>query len=146
MLAHVLPDDRCAVLSATSTSPPRRWTTFAAGDGEAWRRLAEQWADIEDAILGALFTPFPPVRSGAALFRQAGIGDALRLARASRPTSVRRFGDEKFDGEGGPILFAGNALHSDLSPEAPGSAVSAGCCACSARASASRSRSAAPAR
>ena len=122
VLAHVLPDDRCAVLSRDLDVTAASMETFAPGDGAAWRRLAEQWADIEEAVLGALFTPFPPVRSGAALFGKTGLGDALRLARLGL-TSVRRFGDETFDGEGGPILFAGNALHSDLSPEAPGSAV-----------------------
>ena len=36
---------------------------------------------------------------------------------------MRRYGDEQFTGEGGPLLFAGNALHTDLAPEAAGSAV-----------------------
>ncbi len=122
VLAHVLPDDRCAVLDRDVDVTAASLDEFAAGDGDSWRRLAAQWADLEDAILGSLFTPFPPVRSGAKLLRQAGIGDALRLARLGLST-VRRFGHENFAGEGGPILFAGNALHSDLSPEAAGSAV-----------------------
>ena len=122
VLAHVLPDDRCAVLSRDVDVTAASLETFAAGDGDSWRRLAAQWSQLEDAILGALFTPFPPVRSAGRLFREAGIADALRLVRLGL-TSVRRFGDENFDGEGGPILFAGNALHTDLSPEAPGSAV-----------------------
>ena len=36
---------------------------------------------------------------------------------------VRRFGDEHFRGEGAPLLFAGNALHADLSPDGAGSAI-----------------------
>ena len=36
---------------------------------------------------------------------------------------MRRFGDEQFAGEGGPLLLAGNALHTDLPPEGAGSAV-----------------------
>jgi phytoene dehydrogenase-like protein len=122
VLAHVLPDDRCAVLDRDVDVTAASLDQFAAGDGDAWRRIAAQWDDLEDAILGALFTPFPPVRSAATLLRRAGIGDALRLARLGL-NSVRRFGKENFDGEGGPILFAGNALHSDLSPETAGSAV-----------------------
>ena len=122
VLAHVLPDDRCAVLDRDVDVTAASLDGFARGDGDAWRRIASQWDQLEDAILGALFTPFPPVRSGARLLRQAGIGDALRLARLGL-SSVRRFGQENFDGEGGPILLAGNALHSDLSPEAPGSGV-----------------------
>ena len=122
VLAHVLPDDRCAVLSRDVDVTAASLDTFAAGDGESWRRLAKQWSELEDQILGALFTPFPPVRSAAGLLRKAGIGDALRLARLGL-TSVRRFGEENFNGDGGPILFAGNALHADLSPDSAGSAV-----------------------
>ena len=122
VLAHVLPDDRCAVLSRDVDVTAASLDTFAAGDGDSWRRLATQWAELEDQILGALFTPFPPVRSAAGLLRRAGIADALRLARLGL-TSVRRFGEENFNGDGGPILFGGNALHADLSPDSAGSAV-----------------------
>jgi phytoene dehydrogenase-like protein len=122
VLTHVLPDDRCAVLDRDVDVTAASLDEFAAGDGDSWRRIAAQWADLEGAILGALFTPFPPVRSAGKLLRRAGIGDALRLARLGL-SSVRRFGQENFNGEGGPILFAGNALHSDLSPESAGSAV-----------------------
>jgi phytoene dehydrogenase-like protein len=51
-----------------------------------------------------------------------GAADALRFARfAIQP--VRRFGDERFAGEGAPLLLAGNALHTDLAPEGAGSAI-----------------------
>jgi phytoene dehydrogenase-like protein len=121
-LAHVLPDDRCAVLDRNVDVTAASLDTFSRGDGDAWRRIAQQWAQVSPAILGALFTPFPPVRSGLSLVRRAGIGDALRLARMGL-SSVRRYGDENFRGEGGPLLFAGNALHADLSPDSAGSAV-----------------------
>jgi phytoene dehydrogenase-like protein len=51
-----------------------------------------------------------------------GVADGLRFARFA-VQSVRRAGDERFRGEGAPLLLAGNALHSDLAPEVPGSAL-----------------------
>jgi phytoene dehydrogenase-like protein len=62
------------------------------------------------------------VRPAAALLRRLRAAGALRFARFMT-TSVRRFSDERFQGEGAPLLLAGNALHTDLSPEAPGSSV-----------------------
>ena len=94
----------------------------APGDGDAWLDLVHGWDRIRDPLLDALFTPFPPVRAGARLLRALGPGDALRFARLAM-LPVRRHGVEEFAGEGGPLLLAGNALHTDLSPSASGSAV-----------------------
>ncbi len=55
------------------------------------------------------------------LARTMGVAELLRFARfALQP--VRRAGEELFTGEGGPLLLAGNALHTDLPPEASGGA------------------------
>ena len=35
-----------------------------AGDGDAWLELCAEWDDVGDALIGALLTPFPPVRPG----------------------------------------------------------------------------------
>jgi phytoene dehydrogenase-like protein len=48
------------------------------------------------------------------------VGGALRLARlAALP--VRRLGEEAFAGDGGRLLLTGNAMHSDIAPNAAGS-------------------------
>ena len=122
VLAHIFPDDRSAVLSRDVDVTAASLDTFAKGDGDAWRRLAEQWNAISPGVLQALFTPFPPIRAGAKLVRSTPTGDLLRLVRMGLST-VRRFGEEQFDGDGGPILLAGNAMHSDVSTEGAGSAV-----------------------
>ncbi len=122
VLAHVFPDNRCAVLSRDVDVTAASLDTFAPGDGDAWRRITDQWNAISPGVLDALFTPFPPVRAGLKLVRKTQAGDLLRLARMGL-SSVRRFGEEQFDGDGGPILFAGNAMHSDVSTEGAGSAV-----------------------
>jgi phytoene dehydrogenase-like protein len=121
-LAHVLPDDRCAVLSRDMEATVASLESFAAGDGAAWRRLAAEFAAIRDPLLRALFTPFPPVRGALALARALGAADLVRFLRlAVQP--VRRAGAEMFAGEGAPLLLAGNALHTDLGPETAGSAL-----------------------
>jgi phytoene dehydrogenase-like protein len=122
VLAHVLPDDRCALMSRDVTATAASLERFGAGDGAAWIGLVEQFEQMREPFLNALFTPFPPVRAGLSLARGMGVAELLRFARfALQP--VRRAGEELFAGEGGPLLLAGNALHTDLPPEASAGAV-----------------------
>jgi phytoene dehydrogenase-like protein len=117
VLAHPLSDGSCAVLDRDLAVTAASLDAFAPGDGDAWRRLHDVWQRIRGDLLGALFTPFPPVRAGARLaVRLRGAG-GLRLAR-SLLLPVRRLGEEEFRGQGGRLLLA---LHADLAPEAAGS-------------------------
>ncbi|MDO0929281.1 NAD(P)/FAD-dependent oxidoreductase [Streptomyces sp. TG1A-8] len=120
VLAHPLTDGRCAVLDRRIDTTAASLDAFAPGDGAAWRRLFEVWQNVRRDVLGVLFTPFPPVRAAARLALRLRTGGGLRLAR-SLVLPVRRLGEEEFDGEGGRLLLAGNALHADLAPEAAGS-------------------------
>ena len=122
VLAHPLRDGRAALLSRDLTTTADSVEAFAPGDGAAWRELAADWDRIAGPLLDALFTPFPPVRAGTRLLRRLGPADALRFARMAL-LPVRRHTAEQFGGEGGPLLLAGNALHTDLAPSATGSAV-----------------------
>jgi len=120
-LAHVLPDDRCVVLSRDLDTTVASVDSFAAGDGDAWRRMYTQWQRLGPALLETVLRPFPPVRGGIRTARALGVADLLRGTRyAVMP--VRRLGVELFGGEGGRLLLAGNALHTDLGPEAMGGA------------------------
>ncbi|MCW2538387.1 MAG: FAD-dependent oxidoreductase [Frankiales bacterium] len=122
VLAHLFPDDRCAVLSRDVAVTAASVDEFAAGDGAAWRAMTEDWQAISEPFIDALFTPLPALLPVQRLLRRLGAAGALRLARmAAQP--VRRMGDERFDGAGAPMLLAGNALHADLSPEGAGSAL-----------------------
>jgi phytoene dehydrogenase-like protein len=122
VLAHVTPDDRCAVLSRDLDRTAGALDAFAPGDGAAWRELAGEWARIRDPLLETVLRPFPPVRGTPRLLRALGTADALRFARTI-VQPVRRFADERFGGEGAKLLLVGNALHTDLGPDAAGSAV-----------------------
>lgn len=121
VLAHPTPDDGPTVvlsrdLDVTAASLDR----FAAGDGDGWRELVGLWDRVSGPAIDALFTPFPPVRAGARLAvaaRRDGIGRLGRLALQP----VRSLARDQFRGEGGALLLAGNALHTDLTPETAGS-------------------------
>ncbi|MEW1614156.1 MULTISPECIES: NAD(P)/FAD-dependent oxidoreductase [unclassified Streptomyces] len=120
VLAHPLPDGRCAVLERGARETAAGLDTFAAGDGAAWLDLYGTWARLGPDILRALFTPFPPVRAAVQLAAKLTAAGGLRLAR-TMILPVRRLGEEEFRGEGARLLLAGNALHADLGPEAAGS-------------------------
>ncbi|MEU1039418.1 NAD(P)/FAD-dependent oxidoreductase [Streptomyces sp. NPDC005907] len=120
VLAHPLTDGSCALLGRDLDDTAAALSEFSPADGDAWRELHRIWARLGPDIVEALFTPFPPVRAGARLaVRLRGAG-GLRLAR-SLVLPVRRLGEEEFEGQGGRLLLAGNALHADLAPEAAGS-------------------------
>lgn len=122
VLAHVLPDDRVAVLNRDPELTAASVEQFAPGDGQRWLDAYADWLRLSRPLLEAVFTPFPPVRAGVALLRQLRPSGALRLARRFL-TPVRQLGRDLFDGEGAALLLAGCSLHTDLSPEDAGSGV-----------------------
>jgi phytoene dehydrogenase-like protein len=122
VLAHPLLDGRTAVLSRNLDTTVASVSAFDARDGAVWRGLVEQWRALEPALVDTLMQPFPPVRAGTRLARRLGARDGLRFARFAM-LSMRRFAQENFAGAGAGLLLAGNAMHTDLGPEAAGSAV-----------------------
>ncbi|MFI2711544.1 phytoene desaturase family protein [Micromonospora sp. NPDC018662] len=122
VLAHLLPDGRAAVVNRDLDTTAASLEAFAPGDGERWRHAYTDWLQVAEPMLDAITSPFPPVRSGVGLLRRLRVGGALRLARRL-VLPVRKLGAELFEGEGGPVLLAGCALHTDLSPEEAGSGV-----------------------
>ncbi|MEQ7126537.1 NAD(P)/FAD-dependent oxidoreductase [Actinopolymorpha sp. B11F2] len=122
VLAHILPDGRCAVMSRDVAATAASVAEFAATDGAAWEREFARWMRIRDDLVQSLLRPFPPVRPAARLLRTLGAADALRLARLGI-MPARRHVQECFEGEGAQLLMAGCALHTDLGPDHAGSAV-----------------------
>ncbi|MFI1586120.1 phytoene desaturase family protein [Embleya sp. NPDC020630] len=122
VLAHPLPDGRCAVLRrGVDATAMGLATDFAASDADAWRRLSALWERLDPHVVNALLTPFPPIRSGLALAGRLGVADGLRFARMMA-LPVRRLGEEEFSDVGATMVLAGCALHADLLPEAAPSA------------------------
>jgi phytoene dehydrogenase-like protein len=119
VLAHVLPDDRCALLSKNVAETAESVAAFAASDAQAWSQEFLTWQRVRRDLLDALLRPFPPVRAASRLLRGLGSAESVRLARlATLP--VRRLGEERFAGQGAQLLLAGNALHTDLGPDSTG--------------------------
>jgi phytoene dehydrogenase-like protein len=122
VLAHVLADGRCAVLSRSVDKTAASMEGFAAGDGSAWVEMFEGWQRLRDPLLDALFTPFPPVRSMVRLMARLGAAGAIDFARFA-VLPVRRLAHEAFRGEGAALILTGNAMHADIPPDAAGSGI-----------------------
>lgn len=120
VVAHVLPEGPAPVIHRRPADTAAGLDESAPGDGDRWLAMVEQWHQVRDPLLDALFTPFPPVRSTVAVLRRLGTADALDLARLA-VLPVRRLADERFTGLGSALLLTGNAMHSDVSPDAAGS-------------------------
>lgn len=120
VLAHALDDGTAALLCSRAEDTAAGLDAESPGDGDAWLELVQGWDRIRDPLLDALFTPFPPVASGARMVRRLGAADTLDFARVAI-TPARRLGQERFRGQGGGLLLTGNALHSDVAPDAAGS-------------------------
>jgi phytoene dehydrogenase-like protein len=122
VLAHPLVDRPAAVLSRDLASTMANLELGAPGDGAAWQRIYEHWTRVGPPFLDALLSPFPPVRGGLRLARAAGPSGLREMARLA-VIPLRRFAEEEFAGDHASLLFAGCALHADLTPESSGSAL-----------------------
>jgi phytoene dehydrogenase-like protein len=120
VLAHALDDGSAALLCSRAEDTAARLDDEAPGDGDAWLELVRGWDRIRDPLLDALFTPFPPVASATRMVRRLGAADTLEFARLA-VTPARRLGQERFSGQGAGLLLTGNAMHSDVAPDAAGS-------------------------
>jgi phytoene dehydrogenase-like protein len=121
-VAHPQPGGACAAISTDLEETAASLERFAPGDGAAWRELYAYWERAGGPFLDALLRPFPPVRGGARLAAALGPRGLVRFGRfATMP--VRRLAEERFRGEGGGWLLAGNALHADLTPDSAGGAL-----------------------
>ena len=117
-LAHPTADGRCAVLSTAIGETAQSLETYAEGDGDSWRDAYARYERIADPLLDAMTSPFPPVRGATRLGLALGPRGLLDFSRLAL-LSVRRLAAEQFCGEGGALLLAGNALHSDVDPSSP---------------------------
>ena len=122
VVAHPGADGSCAVLSTDIEETAASLDAFAPGDGAAWRDLYGLWQRIGDQVMAILTGNFPPVAAVTKIAARLGPRETARLARFA-VLGVRRLSEERFSGEGGGRILAGNALHADLAPGLPPAAV-----------------------
>ncbi len=116
VLAHPTRDGTCPVISRDLAETVKSLEAAHPGDGDAWRRLFEEWDRLEDSLLGAMLGPFPPVKAGAQLVSRITPQHLVRFARFCL-LPVRRMGEEEFVSPQAQRLLAGAALHADFFPE-----------------------------
>ena len=120
VLGHPMPDGQWAMLHRDREVTAASMEAQHRGDGDHWLRLCEEWDRIGDHLVGALLSPFPPVRSGlGALARLPGAG-GLQLVKDLLTPAIE-LGRNRFGGTGPRLLLAGNAGHADIPLDAPGS-------------------------
>ena len=120
VLGHPFPDGSWALLDRDRTTTAIWAEQQQPGDGAAWLELCAQWDQIGEALVGALLTPFPPLRNTAAILaRLRGVG-GLDFVRTLL-TPANRLGPQLFAGRSPATLIAGNAGHADIPLDAPGS-------------------------
>jgi phytoene dehydrogenase-like protein len=120
VLGHPLTDGSWALLHRDREVTARLADAQHAGDGEAWLALCTEWDAVGDQLIDALLTPFPPVRPALSLLTRLRRVGGLRFVRALL-TPAAELGRHRFGGDGPRILLAGNAGHSDIPLDAPGS-------------------------
>lgn len=121
---HPLRDGSWAVLERDRHATAEGLDALHPGDGDAWLELCATWDRVGDHVIDALLTPFPPVRSGLGLARRVPGAGGLDFVKALLQPA-RSLADQSFHGEGPRLLLAGNAAHSDIPLDAPGSGLMA---------------------
>ena len=120
VLGHPFPDGTWAVLHRDREDTATGLDHLHAGDGEAWLRLCGEWDQVGEHIIGALLSPFPPIRHGlGALARLRKVGGLSYVKTLLTP--VAELGRQRFGGPGPRVLLGGNAAHADIPLDAPGS-------------------------
>ncbi|MGH3371195.1 MAG: phytoene desaturase family protein, partial [Nocardioidaceae bacterium] len=113
-------DGSWAVLHRTPEQTAAALDAATPGDGEAWLEMCAGWQRMGDQVVGALLSPFPPVRNGlGALTRLPGAGGLSFVQTMLSP--ARSLVERSFRGQHARMLVAGNAGHADISMESPGS-------------------------
>ncbi len=122
VLGNPMPDGSWALLHRDRQATAAGFERLHAGDGRKWLALVTQWDRVGSHLMGALLSPFPPVRHGLPLLARLGTEPGLDTARMLLITA-RQLATERFGGPAPGLLLAGNGQHADFSPEGAGSGV-----------------------
>jgi len=120
VLGHPQPDGSWAILHRDREVTAKLMEAQCPGDGHAWLETCAEWDRIGHHLVGALLSPFPPVRSGLGALRRLRSVGGLRFVQSLLSPAVE-LGRSRFGGESPRLLLAGNAGHSDIPLDAAGS-------------------------
>src|SRR3954447_4024486 len=113
-------DGRWALLRRDRLDTAAGLDELTPGDGEAYLDLVRAWDQVGHRVLGAMLTPFPPVRDGLGAMARVPRAGGMSFVRTML-SPLRSLVDERFRGNEAKMLFAGNAAHADIAMDAPGS-------------------------
>ena len=120
VLGHPMRDGSWGLLHRDREVTAAHAEDLHAGDGEAWLDLCREWDHVGSALVEGLLTPFPPLkpvpRGLVGLWRAGGLGFVRSLLTPAAELVENRFG-----GEALRSIVAGNAGHTDIPLDAPGS-------------------------
>jgi phytoene dehydrogenase-like protein len=124
VLGHPFADGSWALLHRDREVTAQLAEAQHTGDGDAWLELCAQWDVVGEHLVGALLTPFPPVRSTLGLLSKVRRVGGLHFVRTLL-TPAANLSRSRFGGPGPQALLAGNAGHADIPLDAPGSGLMA---------------------
>lgn len=122
VLGHPRPDGSWALLHRDREVTAAMFESDAPGDGQAWLDLCAEWDRVGDSFIGALLSPFPPVRHGLGMLARLRSVGGLDFIRTLLSPAAE-LGRSRFRGDGPQLLLAGNAGHADIPLDAAGSSV-----------------------
>jgi phytoene dehydrogenase-like protein len=120
VMVHPLPDGRSITLHRELEPTVASLEAVRPGAGRAWAGLVEPLLRNERLVRGAVLSPLPPLAPALALglrLRRSAF-ELVRLLAGSAAT----LGERVLGGEEPASWLGGSAVHSDLSPDAAGSA------------------------
>ena len=120
VLGHPFPDGGWALLHRDREVTARLADAQHPGDGAAWLELCDQWDQVGHHLIGAMLTPFPPMRSSLGMLARLRRVGGLEFVKMLL-TPAAELGPQRFGGTALPVLLAGNAGHADIPLDAPGS-------------------------
>ncbi len=119
--AHPFQGNQAIALSRSAAETAASVDKLHPGDGSAWTTLDETYSDLVELFLRSQMVRWP-VREMAALARRlGGVQPALGFARTLLQGAA--VVAERFESEQARAFLVAPAMHADLTPEAPGTAV-----------------------
>jgi phytoene dehydrogenase-like protein len=122
--AHPLPDGRAALLTRDPDETAASLDALRPGDGEAWRAFTRPYLEHWGAWRDTMLSGFPPVRGAVRTLAAHRVAGALDMAKLLLMPAEALAG--RLFGHGGSKAWLyGSAMHGDVPPDGPGSAIAA---------------------